>query len=223
MIFLSLAIVVILATANGPTAFQIVKSLENDFPPVSIEDTPKADAIIVLGGGLSLPLPPRIYADMNGGTDRLFRGFQLYQSGKAGKIILTGGNVFPEPEYEGEAYYASEILQQWGIPADAIIMEPQSRNTLQNAEYTKRILEQKGFKKVLLVTSARHMHRALLAFKTAGIDAVPIPVDFSAVETNSPTILGFVPSAGAMNWTTSSLKEYIGRIWYEIRPWIKGE
>lgn len=223
VILLSSAILVLLVSSNGYVAHWLISSIESEYPPVTIEDTPQADAAIVLGGGLQLPLPPRIYADFNSSADRLLHSFRLYQAGKIKYIIFTGGNVFPEPSYEGEAAYAAEILQEWGIPESAIIQENSSRNTLQNAEYTKEIVTQRQFKRLLLVTSARHMKRALTAFKQEGLNTLPIPVDYYAVKTSTPGILGWIPNVKAMNRTSSALHEHLGRLWYLIRPWIKGD
>mgnify|MGYP000072117339 CR=1 FL=1 len=88
------ALVLLLVAGNGRLAYTLVRSLENDYPPVAVEDAPASDVIIVLGGGLGLPLPPRLYVDLGSSSDRLLEAFRLYRAGKAGKILLSGGNGY---------------------------------------------------------------------------------------------------------------------------------
>lgn len=215
---LMLAIVLLVfAAGNDRTAYALIRGLENEYPPMSVEDTPEADVIVVLGGGLGLPHPPRLYPDLNNNSDRLLHALRLYRAGKADHILLTGGNVFPQPGLESEAYYARGVLELWGIPETAVVMETESRNTLQNADYSARILNKRGWTKVLLVTSASHMHRAVMAFHHAGVDVIPVPVDYLAVDSAAPEALAWIPNVGALAGTTYALHEYLGRLWYELK------
>lgn len=211
------AVLVLFAAGNGWTAYTLIHGLESDYPAKPLTSIPEADVIVVLGGGLGLPHPPRTHTHLGSGADRLLYALQLYRAGKAPRILLTGGNVFPQPGLRSEAYYARELLGLWGVPGSAIVMETQSRNTIQNAEYSARILDDRGWSNVLLVTSATHMHRAVLAFRHAGVAVLPAPTDFLAVDANRPAVLGWIPSAGALSGTTHALHEHIGRLWYRLR------
>lgn len=205
------------AAGNSWTAYTLVRSLEDDYAAQPLDDIRNADVIVVLGGGLGLPHPPRRHPHLGTGADRLLYALQLYRAGKAPHILLAGGNVFSQPDLESEAYYARELLSLWGVPESAMAMETQSRNTIQNAEYSARLLEQRGWNDVLLVTSATHMHRAVLAFRHAGIEVRPAPTDFLAVDINQPEALSWIPSASALSGTTHALHEYLGQLWYRLR------
>lgn len=211
------AVLFVFAAGNSWTAHTLVRSLEDDYRAEPLEDIPGADVIVVLGGGVDLPHPPRTHPHLGTGSDRLLHALQLYRAGKAPHILLTGGNVFPQPGLESESYYARELLALWGVPASVMVLETRSRNTIQNAEYSARLLEQRGWNNVLLITSATHMHRAVLAFRHAGIDVIPAPTDFLAVDVNRPEALSWIPSAGALSGTTRALHEYLGRLWYRLR------
>jgi uncharacterized SAM-binding protein YcdF (DUF218 family) len=210
-------VLLVFVAGNDRTAYALIRGLENEYPPISVEDTPKADVIVVLGGGLDLPHPPRLYPDLNTSSDRLLHALRLYRAGKADHVLLTGGNVFPEPGLESESYYARGVLELWGIPESAVVMETKSRNTLQNAEFSARVLEKRHWKKVLLITSASHMRRAVMAFHAAGVDVIPVPVDYLAVKTGAPAALGWVPNVNALAGTTYALHEYLGRLWYRFK------
>jgi len=211
------ALLVLFVAGNDWTAYTLIRSLENDYRPAPMASIPEADVIVVLGGGLDLPHPPRRHARLGSGSDRLLHALRLYRAGKAPHILLTGGNVFPQPGLRSESWYARELLALWGVPQSAVTMETASRNTIENAENSRRILEKQGWEDVLLVTSATHMRRSVLAFRHAGLEVTPAPTDYLAVDANAPEILGWVPSAGALMGTTHALHEYLGRVWYRLR------
>lgn len=211
------ATLLVFVAGNSWTAHALLRSLENAYRAQPMERIPEADVIVVLGGGLGLPYPPRQHARLGGGSDRLLHALRLYRAGKAPRILLTGGNVFPQPGLESESYYARGILVLWGVPEAAIVLETDSRNTIQNAEHSARVLERRGWDDVLLVTSASHMRRAVLAFRHAGVAVTPAPTDFLAVDANRPEALSWIPSVGALSGTTHAVHEYLGRIWYWLR------
>lgn len=210
-------VLLIFVAGNDWTAHTLLRSLESGYQPMKVEDAPNADVIVVLGGALTLPLPPRLYPELNSSSDRLLRALRLYRAGKAGHILLSAGNAFPEPGLKSEAYYAREVLELWGVSESAIVLETRSRNTLENAEYSAPILRRRHWNKVLLVTSASHMDRALMAFHDAGVNVTPVPVDFTAVGSGSVEVLDWVPNAGALAATTYALHEYLGRLWYRLK------
>lgn len=215
--FLVLALLVVFVGGNGRLAYTLIRSLENDYPPVAVEEAPRSDVIVVLGGGLGLPHPPRLYLDLGGSSDRLLQALRLYRAGKAEHILLTGGNVFPQPGLESEAFYARQLLALWGVPPEVVTTEMDSRNTLQNAEYTAPILARNDWDKVLLVTSATHMSRSVLAFERVGVDVVPFPSDFTAVDASYPEVFSWIPTIGALGGTTQAVHEYLGRVYYWLR------
>ncbi len=218
--FLTLSLVLLAVAGNPRTAEYLISSLERQYPPVAISELPQADAIVVLGGGIDIPLPPRQHIDLGGSADRYLHAVRLFKAKIAPLIVLSGGNVFPQPGFDGEAAYAAQLLRDWNIPAESILVESQSRNTYQNAVATKKLLEKHKLKKVLLVTSATHMPRALAVFKRQGIDAMPATTDVLVVKRNEPTALRWLPSISALGGTTYAIHEYMGIWYYRLRDWI---
>ena len=104
----------------------------------------------------------------------------------------------------------------------SIISEAMSRTTHDNAVFTKRLLAERGLRRVLLVTSAMHMRRALATFNSAGIDAVPAATDFTVTYRDHRTMIDYLPDAKALSRTTDAIKEYIGYAYYRWRGWITG-
>lgn len=144
--------------------------LENHYPIVPEASLPKADAIVVLGGATVFYWAdnPDIKAeDLK--HSRVATGARAWLAGRAPVIILTGGR--------GEAAGMAEVLPKLDVPRSALILEERAVDTGQNAFYTAAIARKHRFRRLLLVTSAIHMPRAMLLFRRAGLeDVVPVPV-----------------------------------------------
>ncbi|MDH3637367.1 MAG: YdcF family protein [Gammaproteobacteria bacterium] len=220
--WVGLVAVAVLWIASTPvTATYLLTRLERTHPPVAADAVPKSDAIVLLGGGLGLPLPPRFHADLNDSADRILYTARLFRAGVAPRVIVSGGNVFPQTGVHAESHYTAQLLTEWGVPADAILTETSSRTTYENAVRTKQLLMSNNLKRVVLVTSGFHMPRALAVFKSAGIQASPAISDVIVVQYEQPNILRWVPSAAALDATTLALKEYLGVAVYRWRGWIR--
>ena len=216
-----IGILVILVFSSPPVANRLLGGLEGWYTPFAPQDAPQAQAIVLLGGAIGLPLSPRSDIRLQNGSDRVRYASQLFHAQKAPYIIITGGNVFEQIEdVQSEAFYISQLLQEWGVPKQAILFEGESRNTHENAVYTREILEARSFDRVLLVTSAFHMPRALPTFRAAGINAWPAPTDINVVNYQQPLLLNYLPSANALASSSNVLREYLGILIYGYLGWL---
>jgi len=184
----------------------VMASLESDYPPRSVARTQTADAIVVLGGATNGVAHPSRVSDMNAQSDRLLHAAQLYKAGKASKIIVAGGSKDWEAP---EAVLMSQILVAMGVPADAILEERLSRNTLENAGLTAELLRQEKLSTILLVTSAFHMRRAEAMFRMEGVELTPSATDYQIVHV-PPIVPKWLPTVDDLKRTTVGLKEYVG-------------
>ena len=223
--YITLALLALLVGGNGGTARQLTYSLEQQYVPVTL---PKAEAIVVLGGAIRSQFPPRPWIDVTESGDRPIYAAQLYKQGKAPLVILSGGRVDWLGGGPPESADMAQLIEALGVPASAILQDPTSLNTRENAVNVKKILDQRGIKQVLLVTSATHMPRSMQIFKKLGINAVAAPTDFLVTEqevklaqnTTEGRLLGLIPESEHLYRSTRALKEYIG-IWiYRLRGWI---
>ena len=221
-----LAFILLVAGGNPRLSDAIMKSLE--WQNTNTTNLPTADAIVVLGGSTEGISPPRVMPDLNEHGDRVLYAAQLYKEGKAPKIVLSGGRIDWYGKGESEATDMARLLELAGVPADVILKEGDSRNTHENALFTKPILEANGIEKVLLVTSAFHTPRSLKIFERQGIEAIPAPTDFFTSEVNlarhdfSPesNFLSYFPDSRSLYYTSKAIKEYIGTVIYRLRGWI---
>ncbi|MCS6813714.1 MAG: YdcF family protein [Cyanobacteria bacterium] len=219
------ALVLLLGSSNAWVSDSITKFLERQYIPAAL---PVADAIVVLGGGIKPPHPPRPAPDVAEPGDRILYGAQLYNDGKAPWLILSGGRVVWRQSGESESADMAVLAQRLGVPASAIIEEPTSLNTYENAVNIKQILDARKLKRVLLVTSALHMPRSLLIFQKQGIEAIPAPTDFLVADEPLPPegepiqaiVLKTLPDAAKLHQISLALKEYIGLVVYWLKGWL---
>ena len=122
----------------------------------------------------------------------------------------------------------AELAEALGVPPSAMLIEPDSLNTFENAAYTQVLLANLGIERILLVTSAMHMPRSLAIFKKQGFEAIPAPTDFYvAQDPADPSLttwqgrtLGLVPQTDNLHYLTRALKEYIGIAIYRLKGWL---
>lgn len=137
------------------------------------------DGIIVLGGAIETELS-RAHStySLNESGDRLSRFTALALKFPEAKLVFAGGGGRSDHAKGSEAYYARSFFQSLGLPVERIIFEDKSRNTYENADFSKMLVEPVSEQKWILVTSAFHMPRSVAVFETLGWDVIPFPVDF---------------------------------------------
>ncbi len=173
-----------------------------------------AEAIVVLGGGRYSDAP-----EYGGDTvghlflERIrYAAWLARQTGLG--VIPSGGS--PLDEGEPEARLAEQtIREEFGV--EVLALEDQSRTTWENAQFTREVLDQADIGRVLLITHAIHMPRALEVFQRAGVDAVPAPTAFINREGGEAKLSDWLPSARSLYLSQMALHEYVGQIWYRLR------
>jgi uncharacterized SAM-binding protein YcdF (DUF218 family) len=156
-------------------------TLEHRYAQQAPASYPAADAIVVLGGGKEGSRKgKREGGNLLNAGDRVWFGAQLWRAGRAPVLILSGGNAEWSASDKPEAEAMAAFLVDLGVPRGAMLLGSQSLTTHENALRTREVMQANGIRRVLLVTSALHMRRAMAAFAAAGIDAVPAPTDFEA-------------------------------------------
>ncbi|MEW5867978.1 MAG: YdcF family protein [Chloroflexota bacterium] len=223
---LVLALLLLGLGGNRWVALGLARSLEWRYlPPEAIPDAP---VIVLLGGGTEPAESPRRMVEVGGAGDRVLYAAELFRQGKAAHILVTGGQVDWLPESVSAAQDMADLLVWLGVPPEALWFEMQARNTYENAVFSARILNEKGIRRILLVTSALHMPRALRAFEAQGLQVLPVASDYTVTEANWQRLwqadlraqaLSCLPGVENLALTTRSLKEYLGILVYQVRGW----
>lgn len=173
---------------------------------------PSADAIVVLSGMIKTAPGPDARLEWGEASDRFWGGLELYQAGKAPRLIFTGGWVPWQPDQMPEGEYLRVVAEGQGVPLAAITVTEQVSNTAAEAEAVGALIDPDAT--LLLVTSAFHMPRAQGLFERAGFTVIPYPVDFYVNLSRPWSILDFLPSADAFQQTERAWRELIGRAYY---------
>lgn len=187
--------------------------IEELYPPQRVEELPKADAIVLLGGGISFNTNELVYAELHDAADRVWHAARLYKAGKAPVILMTG---------QGEEQSAKLLLRDLGVPDSALMIESEARNTEENAKFAARVLAARKtsstMPRILLVTSALHMRRARFMFERAfaklpgpRIDVIPAATDYEGLNgRRSFRYSDLFPSSSCMEDRTFAFKEILG-------------
>jgi uncharacterized SAM-binding protein YcdF (DUF218 family) len=153
-------------------------------------------------------------------SDRIFQALDLYKQHKIDKIFISGGAGYISKPYETEAVFLRDYLLKIGIPDSVILFESKSKNTAENALYTKEELINKNQfytnQDYLLITSGYHMKRALSCFKKQGFKVAAYSVDGSSGEHQMALDELLIPNFGTFqNWDVL-IHEWIGFAAYKI-------
>jgi uncharacterized SAM-binding protein YcdF (DUF218 family) len=212
---LSAAVVLYLFSVE-PVANFLLRSAEapaRGAPPPALDASAPYDAVIVLGGLVDERASPG--PDYTDAIDRLLAGYDLLRTGRARYALLSGGRGRDEPA-EAESLLLARQLEGWGVSADRLVVEDRSRNTRENAVEAARIVQERGWTRLLLVTSAFHMKRAAGCFRAVGLRFEVLPVDFRGYD---PARFSgsWLPRADRLADSTFVLREYLGRVVYRAR------
>ncbi|MBK8050985.1 MAG: YdcF family protein [Anaerolineales bacterium] len=221
------ALLVLWLGGNRLVSIALLRSLEWQYLPP--DPLPPADAIVVLGGGARPATWPRTTAEVNEAGDRLIYAAKLYQDGVAPKLLLSGGApVADAPNVQTEAESMASLLEIMGVPRTALLQDPSSRNTYENAIETRSQLEEQGIDRIVLVTSASHMPRSVAIYEKQGFDVIPAPTDFLVTQADwdyyfspdpSIQLFNLFPTAENLERTGKALKEWVGLAVYRLRGW----
>lgn len=176
------------------------------------------DGIVVLGGGFEGAInKARGGYEMNSGGDRFVEAAILARRYPDAKIVVTGGTGALILQGEGDADTAPRLLTALGVTPQRLILENRSRNTYENAVFTKQLVTAGQGETWLLVTSAFHMPRSMALFRKAGFEMRPWPVDY---RTSGAEGLGVFRdnTTDALQNTTVAIREWIGLLAY----WLSG-
>lgn len=180
-----------------------------DPPPLSQQ--PKIYSCAIVLGGFSGPDKDGV-GYFNGSADRFIQGVKMLTTGKAKHLLITGGNgnLFPDKFSEGR--WAKTQLDELKIPDSSVLIEGNSRNTLENAEFSRPVLEKAGLEPpYLLITSDFHMRRAYMIFRKEDYDVVPFPCNFTAGY-NGYSFYDLIPDAGTLAGWNIYFKELVGYV-----------
>jgi uncharacterized SAM-binding protein YcdF (DUF218 family) len=197
----------------------LMRSLEDHYAYRSIADCPQSDAVFVFGGMLG----PRDRTDggvaWNHAAERFDRAVGIMKAGKANMLILSGGaERYPGGTDEGEFLKEEAIAR--GVPQDKVVVTQPTSNTEEEANALCQLVALRHWGRVLMVTSAFHMTRAMNLSKQCGADRVPVPVGYQTFGPGAwwayKRLEYYIPQGEALAVSERALREYLGILVYNI-------
>jgi uncharacterized SAM-binding protein YcdF (DUF218 family) len=174
---------------------------------------------VVLGGSISPDISvARGIIALNGPAERLTVAAELARRYPDARIIFSGGTASLDPKAPLEAPLAVKEFEALGVAHGRITAEEQSRNTVENAVFSRLLADPKPGDRWLLVTSASHMPRAIAAFRAAGFAVEAYPVDWHTRGRDDAMEL-FGSLAGGLAMTDYAAHEWVGLAAY----WLTGK
>jgi len=214
---LVLTAVVCLFLASLPLVSKtLLRSLETETPELSVEEVPMADGIVVLSGILGPGRPEGFKLNWGEAYDRFDAGIRLWQSGKAPFLVLTDPALVQHEQHVTEGKQLQREAWNLGLPKDSVLLLGPIGNTGQEADLFGKAARERGWRQVILVTSACHMPRALERFRRTGLQILPFPVDYRTGREKGGSAQDFFPTASALAETEVFLREWIGRWFYRL-------
>lgn len=200
-----------------PVVVQWSASLLEREPPLALEEWvtlgQRADAIVVLGSG-------RERGDLAWGEDQptgvgLERQRYAARLAKASglPILTSGGLHYGTPPTEAKLM-ADSLHDDFGVTVRW--QEGRSRTTWENAKLSAEVLLPEGIKRVVLVTQAWHMPRAVWSFRKAGFEVVPAPMGFLGTDDNGKPLGGWMPEINAIWRSGQLINEAVGQVGYSL-------
>jgi uncharacterized SAM-binding protein YcdF (DUF218 family) len=210
--FILIGFLFFLFLSMPPTANWLANSLEHRYssPAMSVLQDPQIRWIVVLGGGHNSSMPPG--QQLSGSSmARLVEGVRIFCMREGRTLFLSGGSVYdPKPNAAAMADEAKTL----GINQKDLMLESQSRDTEEQAEFLAPILRQEPF---FLITSAVHMPRAMALFMKKGMKPIAVPCDFSFVPKNPPALLRILPNASSLQQSERAFRERMGMLYSLVR------
>jgi uncharacterized SAM-binding protein YcdF (DUF218 family) len=215
------ALAVLLTLSAAPVANALLWRLEHSGTSTYRDDV-TYDAIVLLGGIVDEEVTATSgQPSYNDNVERVVMTHRLLRDGKARFVIVSGGPMNPNRAAFGEAVVLGRQLEDWGIAKDRIILEDKARNTRENAVYTQQIARERGFERVLVVTSAFHMARAAECFAAVDMKVDTFSVDYRAHEHMAGELERWLPRAQSLAESAAVVRELSGRLVYRLQGYGK--
>ena len=207
------ALAAFLAAAVLPLGAWLISPLENRFPPPALPA--RVDGIVVLGGAIESGLSAdRAAISLNGNAERLVAFAALARRYPEAKLVFTGGSGDLLRPGRREGDWLGPFLDAAGIPRARVTVERDSRNTDDNARMSKALAKPRAGEAWVLVTSARHMPRAVGIFRKHAWPVVAYPADYLTTRAVGWS-LGF-NVAGGLAALDAAAYEWFGLAYYRL-------
>ncbi len=213
---LAVAALLLLAIAGlSPLGNALILPLEERFPPWDASRGAPT-GIISLGGAFDTVVSAaRHEVALNEAAERLTVMAELVRRYPEAHVVFSGGSGRLIYGGATEAELAARLFESFGIPKQRVILEGKSRDTDENARFTKELVLPKPGERWLIVTSAHHMPRAVGSFRGAGFPVEAFPVDYRT-RGAADLLRPFATLGDGLRRTDTAVREWVGLMVYRL-------
>jgi uncharacterized SAM-binding protein YcdF (DUF218 family) len=213
LVVLTLVFILLWVLSTPVAAYLALRSLEAGCPPLE-ERADDVEAIVVLSGYVRVLDEEGKRVEL--GVDTLYRcikAAEVYKQGKPCLVVVSGGKVDPSSPGPPLAVPMRAFLLELGVPDRDILLEERSATTYENAVESCRLLDERQMHRILLVTDAAHMKRAVGCFRKQGASVTPCGCNYRAGRMNW-CLNAFLPDSSAAEGFREAWHEWLGAGWY---------
>ena len=201
-------------------SFKLIGTLEKPFIGGGIDGNTTTDAVVVLGGYVSGGEEELTGVDALAAFDRILTGIELVRTGKADRLFVGGGMYRSKDGRKSEFSVIEPWVKRWDLTDVPIDTLGDSGNTYGESQAVRKLMDEYGWSKIILVTTAWHMPRARAVFESSGVEVIPVGCDFRSIPKGK---LKFFPQSGRLELLRVFLQEKVGWMYYRSKGWIRLE
>jgi len=198
----------------------LIATLEKPYIGGIVDGNATADAVVVLGGYTSGGDEELTGIDASEAFDRILTGIELIREERADRLFVGGGMYLLNDSRKSEFSVIEPWIKRWDLTDVPIGTLGDAGNTYGESLAVKKLMDEQGWNKIFLVTTAWHMPRARAVFESSGVRVVPVGCDFRSIPRAK---LKVFPSRDRLESLHIFLKEKVGWIYYRSKGWIRLE
>ena len=207
----------------GGTPFSalLLARLERPYDRIHPVNLPTADAVVVLAGDIQFSSRELLWFGTGSSFERYLTGLEVMRQGKARTLVVSGGPFHWLGSARSESDLLAAWIRSWRLPAGDLQRLPACQDTHEEAVAIGDMARKRGWKRVILVSSASHLARGAAACRKEGVDVLPVGCDFQALDAlDRPERWWVVPRSEGLIRFERWLHEELGGVWYWWRGWI---
>ena len=205
---------------SSPLAGGLLSRLEAPYGRTNWKNLPETDAVVVLGGYISGGDEELTGIDASEAFDRILTGIELVRAGKADRLFVGGGLFKTDDGKKSEFSVIEPWIKRWDLTDVPIGTLGDSGNTYGESQAVRKLMDENGWSKIFLVTSASHMPRSQAVFESFGVKVIPVACDFQSIPLSR---WSFFPSSERLDTLRVFLIEKAGWLYYRTKSWIRLE
>jgi uncharacterized SAM-binding protein YcdF (DUF218 family) len=204
---------------STPLPGDLLATLERPYATNTVAAAAPADAVVMLGGGYHASSNDSFQIAFGEGGSRVIAAIDAIRQNKAGVLVLSGDDFVVNGETNSTSPLLQTMAANWVPPGTTVLTIDHGLNTRGEALRARQLADENHWKRIILVTSAFHLKRAVAVFRKAGLEVEPVACDFRSVGIQ-PAPLSVFPSAAGFRALDVYLHEMIGWLAYAWRGWV---